>query len=64
MNKIIGLALLVVGAVLLYFGFNAYNSAASEVTELVTGSPTDNAVWYLVAGGLAAIIGLGVLLKK
>ncbi|KKO49147.1 membrane protein [Arsukibacterium sp. MJ3] len=64
MNKIIGLALLVVGAVLLYFGFNAYNSTASEVTELVTGSPTDNAVWYLVAGGLAAIIGLGVLLKK
>ncbi|MAD76098.1 MAG: hypothetical protein CML20_15140 [Rheinheimera sp.] len=64
MNKIIGLALLVVGAVLLYFGYNAYNSAASEVTEFVTGSPTDNAVWYLVAGGLAAIIGIGVLLKK
>lgn len=64
MNKIIGLALIVVGAVLLYFGYNAYNSAASEVTELVTGSPTDNAVWYLVGGGLAAIIGIGMLLKK
>ena len=64
MNKIIGLALLVVGAVLLYFGYNAYNSAASEVSEFVTGSPTDNAVWYLVAGGLAAVIGIGVLLKK
>lgn len=64
MNKIIGLALIVVGAVLLYFGYNAYNSAASEVTEFVTGSPTDNAVWYLVGGGLAAIIGIGMLLKK
>ncbi|WP_019675595.1 DUF3185 family protein [Arsukibacterium perlucidum] len=64
MNKIIGLALIVVGTVLLYFGYNAYNSAASEVTELVTGSPTDNAVWYLVGGGLAAIIGIGMLLKK
>ncbi|MBV2128405.1 DUF3185 family protein [Arsukibacterium indicum] len=64
MNKIIGLALIVVGAVLLYFGYNAYNSAASEVSEFVTGSPTDNAVWYLVGGGLAAIIGLGVLFKK
>ncbi|WP_213999781.1 DUF3185 family protein [Arsukibacterium sp.] len=64
MNKIIGLALLIVGAVLLYFGYNAYNSAASEVSEFVTGSPTDNAVWYLVAGGLAAVIGIGVLLKK
>jgi len=64
MNKMIGLALIVVGAVLLYFGYNAYNSAASEVTEFVTGSPTDNAVWYLVGGGLAAIIGIGMLLKK
>ena len=64
MNKIIGLALLVVGAVLLYFGYNAYNSAASEVSEFVTGSPTDNAVWYLVGGALAVIIGIGALLKK
>tara|TARA_R110002126_G_scaffold150368_3_gene296581 strand:+ start:913 stop:1107 length:195 start_codon:yes stop_codon:yes gene_type:complete len=64
MNKIIGLALLVVGAVLLYFGYNAFNSVESEVSEFVTGSPSDNAVWYLVGGAVAAIIGIGVILKK
>lgn len=64
MKKIIGLAVLVAGAILLYFGYTEYNSNASKVTEMVTGNPTDNAIWYLVAGAVAAIIGLGIVLKK
>lgn len=64
MNKILGIALLVVGVILLYFGYNEYNSAASEVTEFVTGNPTDNAIWFLVGGAIAAVIGVGVLFKK
>jgi multisubunit Na+/H+ antiporter MnhC subunit len=64
MNKIIGLAILVAGAILLYFGYTEYNSTASEVTEMVTGNPTDNAIWFLVGGAVAAIVGLGIILKK
>jgi len=64
MNKIIGLAILVAGAILLYFGYTEYNSNASKVTELVTGNPTDNAIWFLVGGAVAVIVGLGVILKK
>lgn len=64
MNKILGLAILAAGIILLYFGYNEYNSAASQVTEVVTGSPTDNAIWFLIGGAIAAIVGLGVLLKK
>lgn len=64
MKKILGLAALVAGAILLYFGYTEYNSNASQVTELVTGNPTDNAIWYLVAGAVAAVVGLGLLLKK
>lgn len=64
MNKIIGLALLVAGAILLYFGYTEYNSTASQVTELVTGNPTDNAIWFLVGGAVAAIVGLGFIIKK
>lgn len=64
MNKIIGLALLVAGAILLYFGYTEYNSTASQVTEMVTGNPTDNAIWYLVGGAVAAIVGLGFIVKK
>lgn len=58
MNKMIGIVLLVAGAILLYFGWEAYNSAASDVTRAVTGEPTDNAMWYLIGGGAAVLIGL------
>ena len=64
MNKIIGLALLVAGAILLYFGYTEYNSTASQATEMVTGNPTDNAIWFLVGGAVAAIVGLGFIVKK
>lgn len=64
MNKIIGLALLVAGAILLYFGYTEYNSAASQVTEVVTGNPTDNAIWFLIGGAIAAIVGVGMVVKK
>lgn len=64
MNKIIGLAVLAAGIILLYFGYTEYNSNASKVTELVTGNPTDNAIWFLVGGAVAAIVGLGLLFKK
>ena len=64
MNKIIGLAILVAGVILLYFGYTEYNSTASKVTEVVTGNPTNNAIWFLVGGAVASIVGLGVILKK
>lgn len=55
MNKPISLALLVVGIVLLVMGLNASDSFASEVSEFFTDSPTDKAIW-LVIGGVAALV--------
>lgn len=57
MNKGMAVALLVVGVVLLIFGFNSYNSASSSISEAVTGSPTSKAIWLLIGGFLAAIVG-------
>jgi hypothetical protein len=58
MNKPISIALLVVGIVLVIFGINATNSVSSDVSRLFTGSPTDKAVWMLIGGMAASIIGL------
>lgn len=58
MNKSVSLALLVIGVLLIAFGINASNSLSSEVSELFTGSPSDRAVWFLVGGAAAAIVGL------
>jgi len=58
MNKIISLALLVGGIVLIVIGVNAMNSFSSDVSRFFTGSPTDKAVWMLIGGILAALVGL------
>ena len=58
MNRIFSLALLIGGIVLMIIGINASNSFSSDVSRFFTGSPTDKAVWMLIGGIVAAVIGL------
>jgi hypothetical protein len=58
MNKAISLALLVGGVILMVIGINATDSFSSDVSRFFTGSPTDKAVWMLIGGSVAAVIGL------
>jgi len=55
MNKGIGIALVVVGIMLIIFGINASDSFSSDVSRFFTGSPTDRAIW-LTIGGIVAIL--------
>jgi uncharacterized membrane protein YidH (DUF202 family) len=59
MNKIVSLALLVGGVVLIVLGINSMNSFSSDVSRFFTGSPTDKAVWMLIGGIVATGLGLG-----
>ncbi len=56
----LGVALLLGGVVLLYFGYQESNALASEVAEVFTGSPTDQAMWKMIGGGVLAVFG-GIL---
>lgn len=58
MNRIISLALLVGGIVLIIFGINASESLGSEFSRLFTGNPTDRSMWLLIGGIVAVIAGL------
>jgi len=58
MNKIIFIALLVGGVVLMILGVQATNSFGSDVSRFFTGSPTNKAIWMLIGGIVAGIIGL------
>src|SRR4029434_8698414 len=62
MQSVIGIALLVVGVVLIIFGMQASASLGSRLSELFTGAPSDRTIWLLVLGVVAAIVGLGLLL--
>jgi hypothetical protein len=64
MNKIVSLALLVGGVILIIVGINATNSFSSDVSRFFTGSPTNKAVWMLIGGSVAAIVGLAGTLRS
>lgn len=56
-NKLIGLVLLVVGLILLYFGWQASQSVGDQVAEAFTGRFTDETLWFLIGGAAAAVAG-------
>jgi len=64
MNKIISPALLIGGVALMIYGINATNSFGSDVSRFFTGSPTNKAIWMLIGGAVAAVIGLVSALRS
>lgn len=64
MPRPIAIALLVVGIILLVWGINASNSAGSEVSEALTGSPSDKSMWLIALGALGAIAGAFSLFRR
>jgi hypothetical protein len=64
MNKIVSLALVAGGIALIAVGVNATNSFSSDVSRFFTGSPTDKAVWMLIGGIVATVVGLATLLRN
>jgi uncharacterized protein DUF3185 len=58
MNRNLSVALLVAGIVLIIWGVSASESFTSDVSRFFTGSPTKKAIWLLVAGIVATIVGL------
>ncbi|MEO6244874.1 MAG: DUF3185 family protein [Opitutaceae bacterium] len=63
MNKILSLALLAGGIVLIVYGVSASNSVGSDFSRMFTGSPTDKSIWLLLGGIVLAAIGAGGLIR-
>jgi ABC-type uncharacterized transport system permease subunit len=63
MNRIISLALLVGGIILIVFGLNASDSIGSSFTRFFTGNPTDKSMWLLIGGLIAAAIGAACMVR-
>jgi len=58
MQKIIGIAFIVIGVFLLVWGRRIADSFGSQVQQVFTGAPTDRAM-YLYIGGIVLVI-LGI----
>ena len=53
--NVVGIALLVVGVVLIIFGMQASASLGSRLSELFTGAPSDRTLWLLLVGVVALL---------
>jgi hypothetical protein len=60
-NRIVGLALLVGGLILLGFGLNASHAPLDRLSETFTGRFTDSTMLYLLAGAIVAVVGVGIM---
>lgn len=61
-SKILGIALLVGGVILLIMGWNASESPTEQVFEGLTGRFTEETRNYFLFGGIAALVGLLLVL--
>ena len=55
------MAILAGGIVLVVFGVSATKSFTSGISRFFNGSPTDKAIWMIIGGIVAIVIGLGGL---
>jgi drug/metabolite transporter (DMT)-like permease len=59
-SQILGISVLVLGAVLLGFAYNASEAPVDQLSNTLTGRYTDRTMWYILAG-IVAVAGGGFL---
>jgi hypothetical protein len=63
-NKLMGLILLVVGAILLFFGWRASESLGEQLTETFTGRFTDETMIFIIGGAVCLAAGLYMTVRS
>ena len=63
-NKIIAIALLVVGAGVMFWGYQMSGSVGSQLSKTLTGSFTDKVMLHYIGGAACFCVGLYLYLKK
>ena len=64
MNKMMALAILAGGALLVIFGIAASNSVSSDVSRFFTAFPGSKSVWMLLSGAVLCVIGLVSVMRR
>jgi hypothetical protein len=64
MNKLSGLICLVVGGLLIYWGYHMSQSVTSQLNNLVNGSPGDKPMLLYVGGAILVLAGCGQVAWK
>jgi LPXTG-motif cell wall-anchored protein len=59
-SQMVGIVVLVLGAVMLGFAYHSSNAPLDQITNIVTGRYTDQTMWYLI-GGIVLVLAGGLL---
>ncbi|MFP4510022.1 MAG: DUF3185 family protein [Spirochaetaceae bacterium] len=57
-SKIAGIVLLVVGGILVYFGYQASQSLGDQVVEAFSGRFSDQTMWFFIGGAASIVAGV------
>jgi len=57
-GKVLGVALIVLGAGLIYWGYQLSDSVASQLTETISGSLPDDVMVRYIGGAVSMVVGL------
>ena len=63
-TRIVGIALVVIGLGLAFWGYRLSGSFGSQVSQALTGSATDKVMALYISGAVSLVIGLYLLIKK
>ncbi|MGD8925501.1 MAG: DUF3185 family protein [Thioalkalispiraceae bacterium] len=62
--KILGIALVVIGVGLAFWGYQQSGGVGSQLSETITGSPTDKVMTLYIAGAASFVVGVFLFMKK
>ena len=57
-NKLLGIILIIFGAMLVVWGYNIYDSAGSQITRAITGDIPLQAIVGMVGGVINILVGI------
>ncbi len=60
MRFLLGLTIVLLGAVLVIQGLDAFDAVSSGVSRLFTGSPSERTLGMVIGGALAVVIGVSI----
>ncbi|NMP16562.1 MULTISPECIES: DUF3185 family protein [unclassified Thalassotalea] len=63
-GKLASVILMIVGVALAVWGHQQQGEFTAQVSEAVSGSPTDEVMMFYIAGGVCFVVGLVLFLKK
>jgi phosphate/sulfate permease len=62
--KIIGIALVVIGLGLAFWGYRLSASVGSQITQAFTGSDTDKVMTFYISGAVSFVVGMYLFIKR